>query len=392
MHTICAHAPARTGHSITTLMECVRGLAALWVFLFHIPDLVKTSLPTLYPLALAGHRGVPVFFVVSGYCIFAAAERCLQRQSDARVFLQRRLMRIFPTFWISILVVLVLPYTLEALSALKTGSMRWPAPRWLDYSALDWLAIASLTKELADVPLGHAHGYTLVNSVYWTLGIELQFYLVMYVAITLRRHWPVFLALVSLCSFVVVGLAWLPWPGLFLQFWPAFLCGVVLRLAYSHGFSPQAIAASASMPRAATWMLSVAGICAVAAWLARFGAGLGFLGTAFAAALLLWCLGGIEHAAFEHGRGRPRAARLATMAALPFLMLGECSYSLYLLHGKLYQLPGMLVRQALPLDSPWHLPCVIAGTVVLCYGFYLAVERRYQAGTASAAAAAGARA
>jgi peptidoglycan/LPS O-acetylase OafA/YrhL len=367
-------------------MECVRGLAALWVFLFHIPDLVRMSMPGLSAFAAEGHRGVPVFFVVSGYCIFAAAERCLRQQASAGSFLRRRLRRIFPTFWISILLVLALPYALEALAALKSGSMQWPAPRWLAYSASDWLAIASLTKDLVDVPFGDQRGYTLVNSVYWTLGIELQFYLVMYAAISSGRHWRTCLALVSLFSFLAVGLAWFAVPGFFLSYWPAFLCGVLLRIAYAQGFSPLALCAGLARPRLAAGLLAAGATLAIVAALVAYGSRLGFLGTAVAAALILWCLGGLEQGSkVPHARRTP-AARLLAIAAFPFLLLGECSYSVYLLHGKVYQLPAMLVRQGLPLTSPWHLPCVIVGTLALCYGFYLVVERRYMSQPSSATA------
>ena len=368
-------------YSVSVAMECLRGLAALWVFLFHISDLVRVSLPALYPLAKEGHRGVSVFFVISGYCIFAAAQRCIQQQSSSREFLRRRLLRIFPTFWASLVIVLVLPYLLEILASLKTGSIVWPAPRWMEYSSLDWLGVLSLTKELLDTARGGGPGYTLVNSVYWTLAIEVQFYLVLYFAISLRRQWLTFVAVVSAASFVALEFSLLDWPGFFLHYWPAFLFGVLLRIAYSTGLDPR----STFGKRELEGSLATIALVALLPWLVQLRYEMSFLGTAFISALVLWALGGIENGCKARIGSASMLGRLGSTMLAPLILLGQCSYSLYLLHGKLYQLPTMFVRQVFPVSNPFHLISVVAGTTLLCYGFYYVVERRYQGGAAALA-------
>lgn len=90
--------PATAPFSIDLVLESARGLAALWVFLFHIAPLVAQSLPFLHSFALIGYYGVPVFFVVTGYCIFAAAQRAKKTGSGANLFLRRRALRIFRLF------------------------------------------------------------------------------------------------------------------------------------------------------------------------------------------------------------------------------------------------------------------------------------------------------
>lgn len=67
------------------------------------------------------------------------------------------------------------------------------------------------------------------------------------------------------------------------------------------------------------------------------------------------------------------------MAALPFAWLGQSSYSLYLLHGKIYQLPEMLVRQLIAPSSLAYPLLTIAGTAALCYMFYLLGEQPFHA-------------
>src|SRR4249919_3000902 len=105
------------------LLEPLRGLAALWVFAHHFApsDAWKRAFPRLQVLAEIGDLGVPMFFVISGYCIAAAARTSIQYDQSTRYFLYRRVRRIYPPYWFSILLVVALPFLIEGLSALKTG-------------------------------------------------------------------------------------------------------------------------------------------------------------------------------------------------------------------------------------------------------------------------------
>jgi peptidoglycan/LPS O-acetylase OafA/YrhL len=245
----------------------------------------------------------------------------------------------------------------------------------MQYNWLDWVGIVSLTKEALDNVRGGGEGYTLINSVYWTLSIEVQFYFVMYIAISFRRHWMIILGAVTLVSIVSLATSFLIWPGFFLQFWPAFFCGALLRLAYSRNLVPGLIFGKFELPGS----VAVLGLILVLL-LARehIQPGITFIETAAAAALALWALGGIEHGCAARGKPVNAFRRLAGKLLIPFVLLGQCSYSLYLLHGKLYQLPSMFVRQLVPTTAPLHLVSIVLGTIVLSYAFYYLVERRYQ--------------
>jgi peptidoglycan/LPS O-acetylase OafA/YrhL len=70
-----------------------------------------------------------MFFVISGYVISASAEATLRRSETAGSFLKRRFMRIFPPFWLSIVV--AVPYLVAAVSSLKSGVFEMPDPRFL---------------------------------------------------------------------------------------------------------------------------------------------------------------------------------------------------------------------------------------------------------------------
>lgn len=111
---------------LTVSLDIARGLAALMVFCFHISNLITAASPTLGRLASYGYMGVPIFFVISGYCMAASAKQVLRKNRSAGSFLRKRFLRIYPPFWASILVIMAIPYLLAGLSILKTGNYIWP--------------------------------------------------------------------------------------------------------------------------------------------------------------------------------------------------------------------------------------------------------------------------
>jgi exopolysaccharide production protein ExoZ len=71
-----------------TSIQYLRGLAALMVVAFHTAP---------GPFALIGAAGVGIFFVISGFIMWALTS---SRQTTASVFLQRRIIRIVPLYWL----------------------------------------------------------------------------------------------------------------------------------------------------------------------------------------------------------------------------------------------------------------------------------------------------
>ena len=70
----------------------LRGLAALWVFLFHIPVAVPTASPALKAvlgtLGAGGYLGVDIFFVLSGFVLtLNYGEARLHRQRESNVLI-----------------------------------------------------------------------------------------------------------------------------------------------------------------------------------------------------------------------------------------------------------------------------------------------------------------
>lgn len=376
------------GYAIDMVLQCSRGIAALWVFMFHIPDLIGPTSPTWAQLASYGHYGVALFFAISGYCMYASAQSVIAKGHTPADFMRRRLVRVMPPFWLSILAVMAVPFVIALVSLAKSGRYDWPQAPWMAYSGADWIQIATLTRALFHPDMAGQAAFTHINAVYWTLAIELQFYLVMAVALALRTHWQRVVVVVTGIS--LISLVWhLANSAVFLQYWPAFALGMALRLAHVRGATPARVFGQWELPIALAGALLLLGAIAAAmlAPLALVGAGTAladwdFTVAALLSVVLLWLLGGVEHGAGEQAArsGTAAAGRWVRRALLPAILLGQCSYSLYLIHGKLYQLPAMFVRQLVPAHS-WLAPALTIGaTALLCYGFYLVAERPFQHG------------
>lgn len=358
-------------------LEVARGLAAMWVFAFHLMPMIVGSSPNGAKFASHGHLGVPLFFVVSGYCLYSAAASNLRAGRSPWDFLRRRLLRIFPPLWLSMLVLVALPFLIEAISAIKSGHFAAPHPAWQALGALDWLQLATLTRVFTAHD-GDLQGvFTVFNAVYWTLAIEFQFYLVIFAVLFVPRWWRHLLLAVSVFSFIP-GLRDIP--GLFLPHWPAFFIGLVLRWLHERGATANVVFGTRTVSMASVLLfgLVVAGVASVynvqmALLCSRISGEASIIFFAFYAAAILWLGGGIEQGL----SGRAIGGTAGQWLLRPFLLLGASSYSLYLLHGKIYHLPELFIRQIIAPSSSIYPVVTMVATAVLCYLFYLVGEKPF---------------
>ena len=206
-------------------IDALRGIAALWVVLFHIGEgrqvaALQSVLPTWLDLAVfkAGHFGVPIFFVLSGFVIALSigSDRVTARYG-AR-FALRRAIRLDLPYWASIAVTL-------AFVAVK-ARLRPDAG----------VPVASAPQVLAHmVYLQDFLGYRSINTVYWTLCYEMQFYLMFCVLLGVahacrreandRRPQAIIFTLAAIISIVWPLLPALHLRGLALPDWHGFLLG-----------------------------------------------------------------------------------------------------------------------------------------------------------------------
>lgn len=136
------------------LQLILRGLAAFWVMYWHFEAAYVSNL--LQYVLVPGRTAVWIFFGLSGYVIFHGFQSGKYSLSllDLKQFYRNRFLRIYPLFLLCSIVILL-------IKLLKDQAV----------PVLDLPFI--LTQILA---IQYIHVYEL-NGVFWTLGIEMWFYL-----------------------------------------------------------------------------------------------------------------------------------------------------------------------------------------------------------------------
>lgn len=152
-------------------VDALRGIAALWVVLFHAHQegrlaVLISILPHWFVAAVFnwGSLGVAIFFVLSGFVIAHSLREAKIDLDYFGRFSVRRFARLTPPYYVSI----VITIGFALLSSYVKGVALAPGKIPLSPERL----FAHLFYLQDIFRLGH------INDVYWTLCIEVQFYLV----------------------------------------------------------------------------------------------------------------------------------------------------------------------------------------------------------------------
>jgi peptidoglycan/LPS O-acetylase OafA/YrhL len=151
-------------------VDCLRGLAALAVVWYH--STVGSGVihgGWLYSSGKYGWLGVEIFFVISGFIIPYSLHRAGYRVADFGRFLLKRMARLDPPYFAAILFCLALSY----LVTLAPG-FRGERPHYT------WGQLAAHVAYINSF----VH-LRWVNVVFWSLGIEFQYYLLIGLAFPL---------------------------------------------------------------------------------------------------------------------------------------------------------------------------------------------------------------
>lgn len=326
-----------------------RGIAALWVMLFH--GFGTTYQNRLHPLSEGlkvisqpGWLAVHLFFVISGYCITASLHRAKAQQETVWDFLKNRFWRLYPTYWLAflgtiLLNLIALPFNQVALNQVLPNSWQW------------WLGNALLIQPYLGVS-----SYVVV---YWSLVIEVGFYLMAAGLFVVWNRWG---AKPAAAIGLLLGIISLGLQGTALQMspfgaWSEFLCGALVY---------QALAArSQNHPLRQSLALAWIGFLgAVSLWQNSSG-GHSQLWFSALAALGLYFLYPVDR-------------QLAQFKAFNWLRsIGLISYSLYLLHVPLQGRVINLGSRLISVESPGFLILQVVGWVIaigISYLFYTLVE------------------
>jgi len=291
-------------------VDALRGLAALAVVLFHYTTrftqlFEANSLPTFsFP---DGHYGVNLFFIISGFVIFMT----LEKTSRPMDFVVSRFSRLFPAYWVAILLTFTLTHLLDLPGKLVDAAT----------------AFGNL------IMIHGLFGIPHVDGVYWTLEVELLFYCGMFLLYRFQRLHLIHHALLGLLALRLayfgleqgfgIDLSWTISRLLILKYIPWFALGISIHLATSrHGagawHQPALTAASAIL----TLLIVDSPFLAA-------------LATALGAAVFLAASG-----------------RALVLRHRILVWLGSISYPLYLLHENIgWSLQLRLGAQGIPADA-----------------------------------------
>jgi peptidoglycan/LPS O-acetylase OafA/YrhL len=307
-------------------IERLRALAALGVVLCHAAGqffgVIRYSPGPERLIGWAGQVGVAVFFVVSGFCIRLPMARALAgdpaARLDVRRYLRRRARRILPPYWIAIAASVVIG-VISPIGLLDGGH------------------------SLLDIAL-HAIGlhtlwpasFNSINGVFWTIGLEIQFYLA-YLLLANRPATPargLALLVIAVAGYGAASLAFpnpSPWRRVGQEFvlvtlWQWYIGAVLADLYVRHA------SAFAGAPQGLTWAARIAALAALFA--------LGVADPVVARVhVTYWALPFTALAAVAAAlMGRQPAGRG------PLDALGQASYSLYLLHPAVLGLVVLAAR------------------------------------------------
>ncbi|SDG45802.1 acyltransferase family protein [Paraburkholderia phenazinium] len=369
--------PARPRHDARVdsagkehVIDAMRGFAALLVAYFHCRQVAwigmesfhqsvghALSLSTIaayltFPIAW-GSAGVPIFFVISGYCIHRGGALKLAQnpnyQLDTLNFWARRFARIYPVLLAALLLT----------------------------CALDWISfqLPPVNHKLREIGL-HAFLVNLFslqgvagktygsNGALWTLSLEVQFYAIYPLLFALRRRLgmtPV-LALVALVNIASAYALERHDVQFFTSYWFSWTLGAWIADA-----RVQTSAAGHARP-APNWLYAAAAaliaLGCVAFHFGQYGA------------FQFWALGFAVY--LYKALERPRAVQTPASSISPIARVlsrfGDFSFSLYLIHLPIFVLLSSLLYRSALQSSIWPSFGFMLVAVPVAYVFYRLVE------------------
>jgi peptidoglycan/LPS O-acetylase OafA/YrhL len=328
------------------VLDSLRFVAALAVVLFHYTgrnspawgEGVRQVFPTVSRFTIYGDFGPYLFFMISGFVVLMSAWG-----RPVHAFVASRVGRLYPAYWLAVL---------GTAAVVFLDQRMVPVWKQLGFAGVG----INLTMFQSAFGVGH------VDGVYWTLWVELKFYLLLAVmamiGITRARMmalclvWPLLGALATQTHSDLLATLLEPSCA------PYFCMGILLYLVYRDGWS-----LSAGVLLAMNYLFAL--------WIGKSF----FLQSAFEAAgyrisfkgvavLLTLCLAAMI------------VATLTPVARIEWrwlTVLGAITYPLYLIH----EYPGWEVIRQVGGRIPPHVlvPALVTGMVLLAYLVHRVVER-----------------
>jgi peptidoglycan/LPS O-acetylase OafA/YrhL len=355
-------APTRiAGRTFYPHVEGLRGVAALYVFLFHVWQTAVqhgagplTAWYAVTPFMQYGHFAVAIFIVISGYCLALPVASRPGLAFSVKAFFIARARRLMPAY----VAVVLLSVPVWSLAVVIAGGH-------LNYGHLVLAA-------LMHIALIHNLFFATteyLNGPLWSIALESQIYVVF--ALLLIPLWRRFGLAAQLAAALAVGFI----PHFVLHSfdwtWP-WLCGLFGMGVVAAGLT----ARLDKLPRVPWGWLSLAAAAVSAVLIRPFVDGVTQDGAMWPADL---AVGASIALFFVAASASDRIVPARLLALRPVVLLGTFSYSLYLIHAPLVDLVGACLGR-------WHAGAtatiaayglLIPAVVALAYGFYRVFERPF---------------
>lgn len=318
-------------------LQYLRGIAALLVMYFHSVLQIR-SFPDAAPVFVnTGSSGVDVFFVLSGFVMWTSTRR--DGDHDPWRFYRRRIVRVVPLYWavtlFAVMVALLVPSLVRSITI-------EPAHVIASLFFVPWANPA--------FPMpGHPNHITPVIVPGWTLNLEIFFYLVFGLVLSLRPVRRIAVLGIVFAALCIAHALMQPMPV------PLAFYGSAFILEFLMG--ALAAVAVAELPAPPRWLGGALVMMGFGLLLASEAAGIGIpIGQGLYATMIVY-----GTVSFERCGGLPRSTGL--------IALGDASYSLYLVHGlvlsalrALWQRTGPMLDEAGP-QILFMMIALTAGTI-----------------------------
>ncbi len=151
-------------------LNFIRLFAALQVMIKHLVVHIQAPIPQWLYGMIGFFGGVPIFFAISGMLIWFS----LKRNDNLKQYAKKRFLRIYPELWLGVLIELI---TIVALYR------DWNPVQLAAFTVTQGTFLQFWTPESL-----HGYGCGTPNGALWTIGVTVQFYILVWFLYKLMRN------------------------------------------------------------------------------------------------------------------------------------------------------------------------------------------------------------